>query len=241
MGPSAAGFILGFVLGAVPPLTDDVRARLAGAIDGGEDHADAFGALVENIGRWTPGLGDARVRPDPDLDRVQADPAAYRGELFRIAGILDQLSWLPTPHAAIAEWFVRDEAGRPILVYVYGLSSDHEFQPGQPVTLPARFYKNVADTARDGRVHQYPAFVGAFPQPVRNGPAFGQLWVVVAAVAVLLVVFLALVVFVRRSDRSSHFGPRLVMREADLGEPPLPDDPVKALAELRRRAQAPDP
>ncbi len=237
MSPS----IVLLVLATVPPLTDDVRARLAGAVDGGEDRGDAFEALVENVGRWTPGLGDARVRLDPDLDRLGADPAAYRGELFQIAGILDQQSWLPTPHAAIAEWFVRDDAGRPILIYVYGLPSDHEFQPGHQVTLPARFYKHVADTARDGRIHQYPAFVGAFPQPVRGGAGIGRLWLVVAAVAVLLVIFLALVVFVRRSGRSAHIRSRLVMVEADRGETPLPDDPVEALDELRRRAGAPDP
>jgi hypothetical protein len=238
MSPSAAGLAFLLVLATVPPLIDDDRARLAGAVDGGGDHADAFEALVGNVSRWTPGVGDALIRLDPDLDRLQENPAAYRGELFRIAGILDQQSWLPTPHAAIAEWFVRDDAGRPILVYVYGLPSDHEFQPGQPVTLPARFYRRVAETARDGRVHQYPAFVGAFPQPVRVGAGLGQLWIAIVAIAVLLVVFLALVVFLRRSDRSSHFGPRLVMMETDPGETPLPDDPAEALAELRRRAEA---
>ncbi len=241
MSASASGLIILLTLATVPPLTDDVRARLAGAVDSGEDHADAFGALVENIGRWTPGLGDALVRLNPDLDRLQENPAAYRGELFQIAGILEQQSWLPTPHAAIAEWFVRDDAGRPILIYVYGLPSDHDFQPGHPVTLPARFYKHVADTARDGRIHQYPAFVGAFPQPVRAGAGLGQLGVVVAAIAVLLVVFLALMVFVRRPGRSSHIRSRPVMTEAYLGETPLSDDPVEALAELRRRAEAPDP
>ncbi len=241
MPSPAAGLILLLVLGTVEPLNDDVRARLAGAVDDGDYHDDAFGALVENVDRWTPGFSDARVRLDPDLDRVLADPAAYRGELFQIAGILEQQSWLQTPHATIAEWFVRDDAGRPILLYVCGLPSDHEFPPRQSVTVPARFYKRVRDTARDGRVHQYPAFVGAFPQPVRAGAGLGQLWIAVAAVAVLLVVFLALVVFVRRSGRSSNIGPRLVMMESDLGETPLPDDPVEALAELRRRAEAPDP
>ena len=133
------------------------------------------------------------------------------------------------------------ELTRPILIYVYGLPSDHQFQPGHRVTLPARFYKHVADTARDGRIHQYPAFVGAFPQPFGGDAGLGRLWIAVAMVAVLLVVFLALVVFLRRSGRSAHIRSRLVMVEADRGETPLPDDPVEALAELRRRAEAPDP
>ena len=123
-------FILLLVLATITPLTDDLRARLAGAVDGGDDHDDALAALVEDVDRWTPGLGDARVRLNPDLDRVLADPAAYRGELFRIAGSLDQQSWLRSPQAAVAEWFVRDDAGRPILVYVCGLCRRWSFRPG---------------------------------------------------------------------------------------------------------------
>ena len=78
MPSPAAGLILLLVLGTVEPLNDDVRARLAGAVDDGDYHDDAFGALVENVDRWTPGFGDARVRLDPDLDRVLFQNSAQR-------------------------------------------------------------------------------------------------------------------------------------------------------------------
>lgn len=239
MGIPTAITILFLVLGAVPALTDLQRARLAGAVDGGDHHDDAFAALTGHVGRWGPGLGDTPVRLELDPDHLLADPAANRGKLFQLVGTLEQPGWLPPPDDAIAEWFVRDAAGRPMLVYVCGLTHDHSFRHGQSVTLPARFYKRVDARARDGRVHRYAAFVGAYPRPVPGGGGLGHLWVVVVPVAVMLVVFLALLVYARRGGRPARAVARLVPPGPG-GEPPLPDDPVEALGELRRRAGARD-
>lgn len=228
--------ILFLLPGAVAPLTDGDRTRLAGVVDGGGNREDAFAALVGNVGRWTPGLGDTPVRLEVDLDGLLADPAAGRGELFRLAGTLEQQSWLQPPDDAIAEWFVRDEAGRPMLVYVCGLSLDHTFRDGRQVMLPARFYKRIDDRGRDGRVRGYAAFVGAFPRAGSGGAALGHLWIVVVPVAVMLVVFLALLVYAHRGGRPARRGTRSL---PPAGGDPLPDDPVEALGELRRRAEAP--
>ncbi len=235
MGIPTALAILFLVLGAVPPLTDDDRARLAGAADGGDHRDDAFAALVGHVGRWSPGLGDTPVRLELDPEHLLADPAANRGELFQLVGTLEQPAWLPPPDDAIAEWFVRDHVGRPMLVYVCGLPSDHSFRDGQSVTLPARFYKRVDARARDGRVHEYAAFVGAYPRPVQGGGGLGQLWIVVVPVVVMLVVFLALLVYAHRGGRPARRVTRF-MPPPPGGEPPLPDDPVEALGEMRRRA-----
>ncbi len=235
MGIPTGLAILFLVLGAVPPLTDDDRARLAGAVDGGDHRDDAFAALVGHVGRWSPGLGDTPVRLELDPEHLLADPAANRGDLFQVAGTLEQPRWLPPPHDGIAEWFVRDDAGRPMLVYVCGLPSDHSFRDGQSVTLPARFYKRADARARDGRVHEYAAFVGAYPRPAPGGGALGQLWMVVVPVAVMMVVFLALVVYAHRGGRPARRVSRFVPPLPGDG-PPLPDDPVEALGEMRRRA-----
>ena len=243
--------ILCLVLGAVSPLTDDQKSRLDEAADGGGYHEDAFAVLLENVATWTPGLGDMPIRLDPDLDRVLADPAAYRGALFRLAGTLEQQSWLEPPHSLIAEWFVRDAAGRPMLVYVYGAPSEDTFHPGQLVMLPGRFYKRVDETARDGRVHQYAAFVAAFPRAVTTGPGGGtspaagmlRLWIVAVPVVVMLIVFVALRVYTRRGGRSGRAGYRSgapTALPASGTEQALPEDTTAALAELRRRAEAPD-
>ena len=72
-----------------------------------------------------------------------------------------------------------------------------------------------------------------------GGGGLGHLWVVVVPVAVMLVVFLALLVYARRGGRPARAVARLVPPVPG-GEPPLPDDPVEALGELRRRAGARD-
>ncbi len=54
----------------------------------------------------------------------------------------------------------------------------------------------------------------------------------------MLVVFLALLVYAHRGGRPARRGARLVPPPG--GEPPLPDDAVEALAELRRRAGVQD-
>jgi len=239
MGIPTAIAILFFAMGAVPALTDDDRARLAGAVDGGDHRDDAFAALVGHVGLWSPGLGDTPVRPEVALESVLADPAANRGELFQLAGTLEQPAWLPRPDDAIAEWFVRDDAGRPMLVYVCGLTLNDSFHDGQAVTLPARFYKRIDARARDGRVHGYAAFVGAYPRPVSGGGGLGHLWKVVVPVAVMLVVFVALLVYAHRGAKPARRAARFVPPLSG-GEPPLPDDPVEALGEMRRRAGAQD-
>ena len=129
MASPAAGLILLLVLGTVPPLPVDVRARIAGAVDDGDYQDDAFRALVENVNRWTPGLGDARIRLNPDLDRVLADPAGYRGELFRIVGILEQQSWLQTPHAAIAFYGAEPFTGEGVINFRPAVAQDEDFEP----------------------------------------------------------------------------------------------------------------
>ncbi len=239
MGIPTAIAILFLVLGAVPALTGEDRARLAGAADGGDHRDDAFAALVGHVGRWSPGLGDTPVRIELDPQQLLADPAANRGALYQLAGTLEQPRWLPPPQDAIAEWFVRDDAGRPMLVYVCGLPSDHSFRDGQSVTLPARFYKRVDARARDGRVHEYAAFVGAYPRLARSGGGLGRLWMVGGPVAVMLVVFVALLVYARRGGRPARRVPRFVPPLPG-GEPPLPGDTVEALGEMRRRAGAGD-
>ena len=262
MGIPIAAILL-LALGTVAPLTDDQKSRLDAAADGGDYREDAFAALLENVGAWTPGLGDAPVRLSTDVALLLADPAAYRGALFRLSGTIQQHSWLEPPHAAVAEWFVRNGAGRPMLVYVYGMPREHSFRPGQRVMLPGRFYKRVDDTARDGRVHQYAAFVAAFPRRVEAGAGggagvaagMGRLWIVAVPVVVMLVVFVALMVHVQRGGRSGRTGHRFgaaAVLPASRAHPvppappapgteaPLPEDPTEALAELRRRAEAPD-
>jgi hypothetical protein len=232
------GLILCACLAAIPPLTDDEAARLGTAADGVDRRGDAFAALVENVARWVPATVDAASLPAPDLDRIVADPAAQRGAVYRVAGRIQQQVPLAYPYENVVEWFVRDDAGRPMIVYVRGLGPGHGFRDGRAVVVPARFYKRVDAEARDGRLHRYAAFVGAFPRPAGEGGGWGRLWVVTVLVVVMLVVFLLLLLYARRGQGPMRARAVIGGPWPGAGDDGLPDDPAEALAELRRRAEA---
>ncbi len=239
------GLIMSVLVAAVEPLTADQRIRLQTAYEGRDHQEEAFVALLENIEAWTPGLGDAALRLHPDLEAMMAEPDAFRGDLCRVTGTIQQQTPLGRPYTGVAEWFLRDEEERPFLVFVTdrGLakSSGKVFADGNRVRIVARFYKRVDALARDGTVHMYPAFVGRFPRSLMAADAaWGGLWAVAGPVAVMLVVFAILLGYARRGGRSRPH------RVPVAGEFPvqvhqrLPDDPAEALAELRRRAEACD-
>ncbi len=235
-----AVIILGIALVAIPPLTEDQRVRLATAFDGRDHQEAAFVALVENARAWTAGIGDAPIRLHPNLAAMLNDPEAYRGTLCQITGRVQQQTPLTALYEGVTEWFVRDDSGRPILVYVVKHEGDPAIVDGQAVILYGRYYKRVDEIARDGVSRSYPAFVGALPrQPGSADAALGGLVVLVIPVAVLLVVFLVLMLYVRR-NRAERRARRTVSDERcevdeSLG---LPDDPVEALSEMRRRGEA---
>ena len=108
----------------------------------------------------------------------------------------------------------------------------------------ARFYKRVDAVARDGKVHQYPAFVGVVSTRVIAGDKLWLgLWAVAIPVVVMFVLFLLLLIYVRRGRPAvgarRSIVPPVVEALAEVDDPaPLPDDPAQALAELRRRAEA---
>ncbi len=239
------GLIMSILLAAVEPLTAGQRIRLLTAYDGRDHQEEAFVALLENVEDWTPGLGDAALRLHPDLQALMAEPDAFRGDLCRITGTIQQQTPLGRPYTGVAEWFLRDEGERPFLVFVSDLglekSSGEVFADGKRVRIVARFYKRLDALARDGTVHVYPAFVGRFPRTLMVADAaWGGLWAVAGPVAVMLVVFAILLGYARRGGRSR---PHRVPVAGELpiqDQEQLPDDPAEALAELRRRVEACD-
>lgn len=238
MGGAVVILLLWSTAAAIPPLTDQERSRLDAAVDLHGDLGDAFDALIENVRRWTPGITDAPIIMEPDFEAMLDAPQAYRGRLCSLAGRLQQETWLEAPHQSVAEWFLRTGSGRPILVYVAGLDRDHRFKLGRPVVIRAWFYKRVDEVAQDRRTHRYPAFVGALPQFGAADPAWGQAWVVAIPVAVMLLVFLALLIYARRGGRPTRPRVGLAAGPSSDGQASLPGDAAEALAELRRRAEA---
>lgn len=249
-----AGFVVmlavlwGTPVVAIPPLSDEQHARLETARDGFDHREEAFFALVENLAAWDGALDDTPVCAEPDIDAFLDDPAAHRGAVCRLTGRLEQHHGFAPPYDVAVEWFIRNTSGRPLLVYVAGLDSDVvAAREGDQVELWGRFYKSVRFIARDGVERTYAAFVTAHPRLLGRGAAQAggeRFWMMAGPVAVLLIVFAAILIYMRRQHRIDsrtaatmrHDLHDLAARLDEAG--PLPDDPAEALAELRRRAAA---
>lgn len=245
MWKSAALFFCAFacsvMLGA-DGLTDDRRERLATAHDGGDFREEAFFALVEHFREWDGALPTEPMRLYFQPDAMTADPDSLRGELCLVLGRLEQRTPLPTPYDVGEEWFIRDRSGQPVIVYVVGVDGAR-FTEGQKLRVVSRFYKRVDAQARDGVVRQYAAFVGARPQRIHYEDPRAPVELIVVPVGVLFGGFVLLWLYVRRQRRGVPVRGRLTGIDndgssmADSGGS-LPENPVEALAELKRRADA---
>jgi hypothetical protein len=238
-----APFLLMLTSAAITPLSDEQSARLAAAVEGSEFRDEGFAALVENVQSWTGSAGDEPIRMNPDAKAILENPSAYRGDLCRITGTIQQHGPLLTSTDSIQECFVRGPDGSPLLVYMVGQLDEKTFRDGTVIEIDARFYKTMIMRARDGLERAYPAFVGAFPRAAVRGYAsqtdqFSRLWMIAGPLAAMLIAFLWLLMRVRNRSaarrRSIHLAPS-ARDEVDEGAA-LPDDPAEALAELKRRA-----
>ncbi|UCD75047.1 MAG: hypothetical protein JSV91_14835 [Phycisphaerales bacterium] len=235
--------ILAAAIAAIGPLTDEDRIIIETAYDGRDHKEQAYITLAKHAAAWTEGAGAEPVRLDPDFEAMLADPDAFRGDLCRLAGRIEQQTPLEPPYDMAEEWFIRNDQGRPILVYVAGLEGSEGLEPGAGVEIFARFYKRVDAMARDGQAHSYPAFVGALPQPLNRRTAgiddWRHLWIVAIAIVIMLIALLLLMMALRRTSRRiSARRPPAAPDETDEEDPgTLPDDPAAALDELKRRAE----
>lgn len=229
---------------AVPPLSNAQRTALDTSFDGRDHRESAFDALLENARQWSDEIGDAPVRLEPVLNALVESPDAYRGDLCRIDGRIEQIEWLREPWLGVATWFVRTDAEAPLLVYLTtaGEAQEHEaesFRAGERITVFARFYKRIDSIARDGEERSYAAFVGSISlaqrAPRAEPPLLGLL---VPAIAVLGLVFVIALVLARRARGMRDSSRRMRVHEGlPVNEPAedLPDDPAAALDVLRRR------
>lgn len=175
-------------------------------------------------------------------------PADYRGDLCLLTGVIHQQTGLPVPYESVSEWFLRDDAGLPMLIYVTGLplESGAGFAEGDRVQIVARFYKRVDFIARDGIQRSYAAFVGSKPKKLGliAGDPLSGMWLMVIPVVFLALVFIILFAYVRHQKKRSHRHSTPLMTKTVVDEAgALSDDPAQALSELRQQAddQAPLP
>jgi hypothetical protein len=234
---------------AVTPLSETERIVIETARDDRTHEEEAFAVLLTHVAQWAPAagseVGDEPIRLAPDYAAMIEAPQAYRGELCRIEGRIEQRTGLGGPFAGSDEWFIRTADGTPVIVYLPVDDAMKQRRDGERVAIDARFYKRMTLEARDGTERQYAAFVGARPWVVatQTGNPLNGLWVLGGLVALLLVVFTVLFAVVRRG------GARRAWRglggslggsadDVDGADAALPADPAEALAELKRRTEA---
>ena len=218
-----------------PPWMDS--STLAGAEDDGDIPDEAFFALVDHVRSWPEGARTPGVRLEVAHEDLLKDPAANRGLLLVIKGRIEQHRDMGPPFEDVQEWFVRDEAGAPWIVYVVGDGISGPVD-GKQVIMEAYFYKRMLLEDRSGVQRAYPALAGAFPivlQPVDDPPIAGvaSLWAILAilAGALLLVMLLARKLSGQQASRRA-----IVLSEDTLPpDPPLPSEADEALRELKRR------
>ncbi len=234
------------VRGDIPPLSDDQITRLNTAQDGQDYQEKAFSALLENMRLYSGEVGDSLIRLNPDLNLMIKSPTDYRGDLCRLTGVILQQNRLQVPYETVSEWFLRDDAGRPMIIYVSGfpVESGTGFANGMRVQIVARFYKRVDFIARDGIQRSYAAFVGVKPKKLGliAGDPLSGLWVVLIPVALLAIIFIILFAYVRHQKKRPHRHLAPLTKETEVDEAgTLSDDPAQALSELRQRADDPTP
>ena len=238
---------LALTMGGVAPLTPQQRERLNAVVDGPDRRDDGFAALVDSAAQWTSDdPGDQPIRLQPDYRAMIDRPAAFRGDLCRIHGSIDQQRRLDPPDDRVWEWFVRERGPerRPILVYVINLNRPQMFRDGDLVEIEARFYKRIDASARDGNIHAYPAFVGAVPRLTgavnasRPDQPDNRMWMLAGPILAMLIAFAVLLAYARRrSVAGGRLRSPLPPTVGAVDEPTgLPDDPAEALTELKRRA-----
>jgi len=245
---------------ALPPLTEREQLQLADTsdytptVEGG-----GLYPLLRNALKWeADSEAGATV---PDYGAILSEPGAHRGELFLIEGKFGRAKDAPDfsqPGAWEDRWqqwsvLVGDDE-RVAVVY---LVNPPEVTPRrwQRVRMPARFFKIWREPQPDGSTRDFMVFVGhsAKALKITNGttPGPGGAWPALM-IALLAGLAVGLVLLRRAVSRSRTNGPersRLVSvraaarevaeEEDDPDAPPLPKDPVEALAELeRRRADA---
>ncbi|HIO19962.1 MAG TPA: hypothetical protein EYN11_02600 [Phycisphaerales bacterium] len=148
-------FVLHATFGSgIPPLSENVQIRLSTAVDGQDSRGESFAAILEHVSEWKSPI-EAEFKEIP-ISALLAHPEQYRGVLVRFQGALEQTSPQTQPWEGVHEWFVRDQSGALLCIYVVG---SNQISVGDSISGIARFYKTMSMEGRDSQIRMYPTFV----------------------------------------------------------------------------------
>lgn len=235
-------------IAAFPPLSPAQRAALDQVMDSAPLALDSGArALLENIRSAPvdknlnrPAISNLKVRD------LLADPAANRGAIIEIEGVLHEYEPFAFGDRAVEAWSISssDDAGGVGWIVLSPRTPDDAdpIESGELVQTTARFlrlYQDDSDTDRPIRL----VAVGVRPAPVRS---VAPEWIaqgLMAVVTTLLLVLLAIRMTLRGgAARERRFRARPSSQPSESAaagleyDYALPADDADALAELRRRA-----
>lgn len=280
---TAALLLLTLSLPAATPLTESQRIRLGTADDASPtvDEA-AFYALLENVADAPLTKAGSVI---PDYAALRKTPADHRGDVVYIEARFitaheplelsregfDGVRAFVVQIANLDKQFAELTADDMALVYLTDPPALSEpqlrmnqymyDQTGATVTLPARFYKVVAEPTREGKTKTFLAFVGHTAEFTgvetgRMDPAVRNTILFAVGIAALLLYWFWRVATIRRrrSGKATQVEQYRLRRaerqrerdteddEAEYDEPDdLPDDPIAAMQALKDKHAADHP
>ncbi|MDP7004893.1 MAG: hypothetical protein QF718_01605 [Phycisphaerales bacterium] len=224
-------------IGEPPPLTKEDYHRLEVTSDGKDTLDEGFSVLSNHVRMWD---STVTTTEKSDLSLIKKNPSIFRGNLFMVSGMIEQMEELPSTWKSSQEWFVRDEEGNPFILYVVG---DINIDLKSRIRVPARFYKTISLTSRDNRLRMYPTFVttskvldkfktaNEFPTPILLLPV-----IAVASVVVFVLGRVKKSSFVGKSVL--HVKTNEVLEAINESSGSLPEDPAEALASMYEESES---
>lgn len=244
----------------IPPLTPAQLEQLATAVDDERvfDTAALY-PLLQNATEWPVGVESGAMIPD--FHALRDNPDDYRGKLLLIEG--EFITESPAGRLArpgpwepkVRRWVVRPDSKQNELLVIYLVNPPPMPRSRQSVRLIARFYMLWTDDDRRGAERSYPILVGSGARIVADrtrvstftsSPLVSVGMVAVGGIVVMIIVRMVMrSMFSRRTAMDERREARELrdeeereaLRQVEKEGPPLPDDPIEAMEELKRRRE----
>ncbi len=221
----------------IPQLSENDQIRLSTAVDGQDSRGESFAAILEHVSEWKHPI-EAEFKEIP-VSALLAQPEEYRGVLVGFQGTLEQNSPQTQPWEGVHEWFVRDQSGSLLCIYVVGST---QISVGDSVSGIALFYKTMSMEGRDSQVRMYPTFVTS-PLAIDLLASSNAIPTPLLLLPVLLIASIIVFILARLGKRKRQIRHRVPIQTDDVVDAminyasDLPDNASQALAKMFEQSE----